>query len=352
MNGFPLHRIDLNLLVVFEALMIERSVKLAADRLAKTPSTVSHALARLREQLDDPLLVCSNGKMVPSPYAVDLIEDVRPILLSISQVLQPSENFDPATSKRTFRISVFSMPGVISEVISRVSAEAPNVKIECVPRSPGIWEEVVEERVDVALLCAETPLPDRLSEQLIDPLHRYVIARTGHPAMKCWSRVAWQRWPHVIVDVSDRDNERVEDRLTQLGLHRRIGASVSGYAALSEIVASTDMLTNQQPIFLGDGLQQNKLKILEAPVPLPDLFLRFCWSKRLDKDPANKWIRSIVMTSLAAQQAQADDWIKTSKVVPARNLVPNAQIAPATAVADGPMAAAVKAAVLAPGSGG
>ncbi|MFQ5624755.1 MAG: LysR family transcriptional regulator, partial [Paracoccaceae bacterium] len=78
MNEVQLHRLDLNLLVTFEALMDARSVSLAARKLGKTPSAVSHALARLRDQVGDPLLVKVGGKMRPSPFALTLIEDVRP----------------------------------------------------------------------------------------------------------------------------------------------------------------------------------------------------------------------------------------------------------------------------------
>ena len=87
MNEIQLHRIDLNLLVVFEALMLEGSVAAAADKLGKTPSAVSHALARLREQVGDPLIVKVGWRMQPSPFALTLIEEVRPILRSVKRVL-------------------------------------------------------------------------------------------------------------------------------------------------------------------------------------------------------------------------------------------------------------------------
>lgn len=83
MKEIQLHRIDLNLLVVFEALMVEGSVVAAAEKLGKTPSAISHALARLRDQVGDPLLVNVGGRMQPSPFALTLIDDVGPILRSV-----------------------------------------------------------------------------------------------------------------------------------------------------------------------------------------------------------------------------------------------------------------------------
>lgn len=97
MKEIDFHRLDLNLLVTFEVLMTEGSVTRAAARLKRTQSAVSHSLARLREQLGDPLLVKMGSGMAPSPFAQRLIEDVRPILRSIRRCVAPPEPFDPAT---------------------------------------------------------------------------------------------------------------------------------------------------------------------------------------------------------------------------------------------------------------
>jgi DNA-binding transcriptional LysR family regulator len=104
MNEIQLHRVDLNLLVVFEVLMDEQSVSLAARRLFKTPSAISHSLSRLREQTGDPLMVMVAGRMQPSPYALRLIEDVRPILQSVRRAMQRDAAFDPTASHRMFRV--------------------------------------------------------------------------------------------------------------------------------------------------------------------------------------------------------------------------------------------------------
>ena len=136
----PLHRLDLNLLVTFEALMDEGSVAKAAERLNKTPSTVSHALARLREQVGDPLMVKVGGKMQASPFAEALIEDVRPILRSIERVVTPPEPFDPTTSTRTFRIAVPAITALIAEVFARINEAAPGVALEWVNLGPHLYD--------------------------------------------------------------------------------------------------------------------------------------------------------------------------------------------------------------------
>jgi DNA-binding transcriptional LysR family regulator len=105
MNEIDLRRFDLNLLVVFDVLMIERSVTRAAERLGRAQSAVSHSLSRLREQFGDPLLIKGGMRMQPTAFALDLIEQARPMLGGIQRVLSPAHVFDPATSRRVFRLA-------------------------------------------------------------------------------------------------------------------------------------------------------------------------------------------------------------------------------------------------------
>jgi DNA-binding transcriptional LysR family regulator len=130
MNEIQLHRVDLNLLVVFEVLMDEQSVSLAARRLFKTPSAISHSLSRLREQTGDPLMVMVAGRMQPSPYALGLIEDVRPILQSVRRAMQRDAAFDPTASHRMFRVAMPVVPALVTRATARVQELAPDVGID------------------------------------------------------------------------------------------------------------------------------------------------------------------------------------------------------------------------------
>jgi DNA-binding transcriptional LysR family regulator len=152
MNEIDLHRVDLNLLVVFESLMETRSVTATAERIGRTQSAVSHSLARLRDQLQDPLRVRVGGTMQPSPFAELIVEDVRPILRSIRRVIAPRSLFDPATSDRVFRIAMPTLTKVIAEVSARVEAEAPDVKIEWLPAHHDVYAALGEGLVDLAHL--------------------------------------------------------------------------------------------------------------------------------------------------------------------------------------------------------
>src|ERR1041385_6679777 len=127
MNEIDLRKIDLILLVACEALMVERIVTGAAERLGRTQSAVSHSLSRLREQLGDPLLVKTRGGMQPTLFARDLMEGVRPLLRSLQRILSPQLAFDPAQSQRVFRLAApdFALT-LFTRVLAMLRRDAPS----------------------------------------------------------------------------------------------------------------------------------------------------------------------------------------------------------------------------------
>lgn len=314
MNEIQLQRLDLNLLVVFEALMEEGSVVRASERLNKTPSAVSHALGRLREQLGDPLMVNVGGKMRPSPFAEQLIGEVSPILKTISRVVQPPQPFDPAASHRVFRVAAPPIMALIADVSQRVYAQAPNVGIEWVGPTPQSYLKVAEGEVDLALGAIETT-PESTLEAVLPPLKRYTFARDGHPALERWDREAWIYWPHVMVGLAEAARQTVEERIAQLGVERRVGARIPEFSGVGPLVAGSDMLANQVAVMVLDDIERYGLRVLEAPVDLPDLTLRFVWSARLANEPGAVWLRRIVMACFAAQVARAEAAIARAEVI-------------------------------------
>lgn len=305
MNDIQLHRLDLNLLVTFDALMTEGSVTKAAERLNKTPSAVSHALARLREQVGDPLMVKVGGKMQPSPHALKLIEDVRPILRSIQRAIVPPQPFDPATSTRTFRIAVPAITPLISEVFARMSTEAPGVSVEWVSLGPHLYTAVADEQVDLAILGADTTLPEGLMERKMPPLQRYTYMRQGHPAAENWTKQAWLDWPHVMVGVSNAARQTVEDKVARDGLKRRIGANLPEFSGVAPLLARTNMLGTTVALFMVDDVRTYGLIAKRPPIDLPDITFRFFWSARVSQDPGLKWLRSVVIGAYEAVHERA-----------------------------------------------
>lgn len=274
--------------------MTDGSVTKAAERLNKTPSAISHALGRLREQTGDPLMVKVAGKMQPSPFALQLIEDVRPILRAIQRAVSPPEPFDPASSGRIFRIALPAMTSLITEVSARINEAAPGVSIEWVPLGPSVLPAVADEQIDLALLGADKTLPEGLMEKRMPPLERYTFMRSGHPALEKWDKQAWLDWPHVMVGMGNAARQTVEDQIRRDGLERHIGARLSEFSGVAPLLARTNMLWTTVKPFVVHDIETYGLAVVRPPVEVPNFEFRFIWSARLSADPGNQWLRDTV----------------------------------------------------------
>ncbi|MBA3911664.1 MAG: LysR family transcriptional regulator [Rhodobacter sp.] len=306
MKEIQLSRLDLNLLVVFETLMEEGSVAAAADKLGKTPSAVSHALARLRDQVGDPLIVKVGGRMQPSPFALELIEEVRPILRSIKRVMMTKESFDPATSDRVFRIAMPWMPGVIRKVVNAVQGQASGVKLEWLRADSAAYPAVAEGLYDLVHLGGDRRLPDGLEEIEMPPFGRCSFVRKDHPALQDWGLHAWSKWPHLQVSIANDVRSPVDTSQTEKGLTRQIGALISEFAGIGSLLAGTDLIGTFPPILMAQDMQVWGLRALRPPLDFPPFRVRFFWSSRLASDAGSAWLREIVLRVYREEHATAE----------------------------------------------
>jgi DNA-binding transcriptional LysR family regulator len=307
MNEIDLHRVDLNLLVVFESLMETRSVTATAERIGRTQSAVSHSLARLRDQLQDPLLVRVGGTMQPSPFAELIVEDVRPILRSIRRVIAPRSLFDPATSDRVFRIAMPTLTKVIAEVSARVEAEAPDVKIEWLPAHHDVYAALGEGLVDLAHLGGEPRLPDGLAQQVMEPFSWVTFARRDHPACDAWGLDAWRRFPHLMVNVTRSVQNPFPVAPRDDAGTRRVSAMIGDSAGVASLLAKSDFLATFPPMLLAWDMEAFGLRAMKPPVELGPVLVRFFWSSRLANDAGSIWIRSIVIEAYRHLQYEAEE---------------------------------------------
>ena len=315
MNEIDLHRVDLNLLVVFEVLMETRSVTATAQKIGRTQSAVSHSLARLRDQLGDPLLVRVGGKMQPSPYAEMIIADVRPILRSIRRVITPRDLFDPATSDRIFRIAMPTLTKDIAEVSARVEAEAPHVKIEWLPAHRDVYAALSEGLIDLAHLGGEPRLPDGLEQQVMEPFSWVTFARRDHPACADWGLEAWRRYPHLMVNVTQTMQNPFPVAAQDDPGSRRVSAMIGDSAGVASLLAKSDFLATFPAILLAWDMEAFGLRALRPPVDLGSVLVRFFWSARLANDAGGSWIRSIVIESYRRVQAEAEAKLSGERLI-------------------------------------
>jgi DNA-binding transcriptional LysR family regulator len=307
MKKIDLRRIDLNLLVVFDVLMQERSVTRAAERLGRTQSAVSHALARLREQLDDPLLVKSGARMDASPFAEHLVLEVRPILSNIERVLVPPQAFDPATTAREFRIAIPDINASLFPLLAaRMRRAAPACLLEWLARDGNAALAVAEGRIDVALLPSAVPLPDGVDFTEAGAFKWASFVRKAHPAASAWGRAAWSKWPHVGVRVGMRVDSPVDTAASLADDRRQITTWVPHFSAVAPLLAHTDLIATLPMLVMVDTIKPYGLRVLKAPIRIEPMPHRLIWSRRLGNDAAVRWLRSQVEAVLNEVTAAAD----------------------------------------------
>ncbi|MSQ70929.1 MAG: LysR family transcriptional regulator [Betaproteobacteria bacterium] len=296
MHKIDLRRIDLNLLLVFEVLMAERNVTRAAERLGRTQSAVSHSLARLRDQLGDPLLVKSGGRMGASPFAEQLVREIRPILSNIQRVLAPQQAFDPALTTREFRIAIPDLNDTLFPLlVERVRREAPLAAIEWVARDAQVLLAVVEGQIDIALVPAAMTLPDGIACVAVKPFRWASFLRQGHPAIRDWGRAAWSKWPHVAVRTDARVPSPVEMAASQVRGRRTVSTWVPHFSAVAPLLARTDLIATLPGMVMGDRLARFGLHAMKTPILIEPMPHQLIWSQRLGNDTALRWLRGHVV---------------------------------------------------------
>lgn len=292
MHQIDLRAFDLNLLVVFEVLMIERSVTRAAERLGRTQSAVSHSLARLRSQLGDPLLTKGGVRMQPTTVALELMEQARPMLRGIERLLAPRHVFDPATSRRVFRVAApdFTL-SLFASLLARLRSDAPGISVEwTAPREPTLLD-LAEGLIDVAIVPAQLRMPDGVNSEAIGALKWQCFCRKDHPALSKWGRKSWSQWPHLAVRVGDSLTSPVNLAAAAAGVERRIAGWVPHFSAIAPVLAGSDLLATLPAIAMAETLHPYRLGSREVPFPIEPLPHAMVWSSRRSADPDMTWLR-------------------------------------------------------------
>jgi LysR family transcriptional regulator, mexEF-oprN operon transcriptional activator len=292
MSQIDLRNFDLNLLVVFDVLMSQRSVTRAAERLGRTQSAVSHSLARLRNQLGDPLLTKGGARMQATALALDLIEEVRPMLGGIERVLSPQHVFDPRSSRRVFRLAAPDfMLTLYTGLIAQLRKEAPGIAVEwTTPREPTLLD-VAEGLIDAAIVPTVLRWPPGVTGASVGALGWRCFARSGHPAFSGWSSNTWARWPHLAVRVGDAVTSPVETAMSAAGLTRTIGGWAPNFCAVAPVLSRSDLIATLPALTMAEGQRAYGLESVEVPFKIPPLPHAVVWCSGRSRDPALNWFR-------------------------------------------------------------
>lgn len=308
MHEIDITTVDLNLLVVLDVLLQERSVTRAAMRLHRTQSATSHALGRLRDQLEDPLLVRVGGEMRPTPKGERLAAEVSRILRTIRRVLAHEGAFDAATTDRVFTlVGPDFIATALPVLLAHMANATPFAGVELVPAGPGMFRDVAEGRVDIAIAPQPTTKIDGLQSAPLASLEWAVYARRDHPAVTGWCANAWAAYPHVRVRTSSDGESPVDLAARVQNLARRSGPFLPHFLLAPPLLARTDLLMTVPRAVLADVAPRFGLVALPCPFMLAPIELSLFWSAQLDRDPAVTWFRAQVRAAAEGAFQPSDE---------------------------------------------
>jgi DNA-binding transcriptional LysR family regulator len=296
-----LRNFDLNLLVAFDLLMQEQNVSRAAERMFVGQSAMSHILQRLRQQLDDPLLVKTPSGMKPTDRALALIDPVRAVLRDVKRLISARDEFDPAKSLRRFVIAATDYMEllVIPALVERIARYAPSVDIQVKRTETAFPERELEYNdLDVVLGFEAILKPPgyMIVEKLFDDRMTCLVSR-NHPAIRGDSLTLdeYVSMKHMLISRTGTRIGVIDEWLAEKGLERRIALIVPHFLSAPFIVAKTDMLLSVPERIAAQFAGLAPLSVLPVPIDLAPYELIMVWHPLRENDPAHCWLREQIM---------------------------------------------------------
>jgi len=296
--------VDLNLLVALDVLLSERSVTKAARRLGLSPSAMSRTLARLRLATGDPLLVQAGRVLVPTPYAEALAGQVHALARDAQAALRPpATRLDLASLDRTFTIRAGEgfVELLAAPLMAVIATIAPHVRLRFVLKPDKDAQPLREGLIDLEIGVIRTSAPEVRTQLLFRDRH-VGVARNGHPLLKAGSITPenYAACGHVVASRRGEFREAIDDALGLLGLRRRIQLVVPSYPEAMRVARGSDLVALVPRSCLGNALAAGhagnlKIESFELPVRTPEFNISAIWHPRMDADPAQRWLRDIIM---------------------------------------------------------
>jgi len=288
---------DLNLLVVFDAVMQDRSVTRAGRRIGLSQPAMSHALNRLRDLLKDELFVRTPTGMRPTPRAEQLAALLRQTLRELQQVLQP-ETFVPATADRRFSLAINNYAAVVvaPPLVTAVSTAAPSVQLDLRPSGTlDIIECLDRGDLDLAIGSLDSFGERFACTQLLED-EFVMVMRRRHPAGRgALSAKVLAGLTHLDPPTGE-NTDFLDAWLSERGLTRRI-ALRAPYLSARAILSRSDLAATLSRRIAQEFVRTDRLQIHELPVKSPVVRTTMLWHRRLDEHPAHRWLRDRIVAA-------------------------------------------------------
>ncbi|WP_431768376.1 LysR family transcriptional regulator [Pseudomonas orientalis] len=287
-----LRRFDLNLLVILDALLSEQHVTRAAERLHLSQPAVSHALARLRDLLGDPLLVRQGGALIATARALELATPLAEALGQVQALLAPNR-FDPASAKRRFRVAMsdYSAAIFLPGLVRLLRREAPGIDLQIIQASrEGMVDGVLNGDLDLAAGV----FPDMPAELRTTPLfeehYTCLIDRDSLPKTGVLDLPAYLSRPHVLLEMRGSGTPEIERALAAIRERRHVAISLPHWGVAPQLIQGTDLILTVSSRGLLN-IDQAHLISVPPPFQIPSFAFELAWHARRGGDTGLQWLR-------------------------------------------------------------
>lgn len=295
-----LRDVDLNLLLAFDALMRERHVTRAAERLDISQSSMSVSLAKLRDLLHDEVLVRAGGGLMPTELALAMWPRVQEAVQAIERAFEPAAAFDPATARDSFRMIVIDyLDFLLMPAVMRVIREqAPGLRLEILQPNPHRFGDMLAAG-DLDLAISYFPnAPEYLKSRRLFGDRFVGLCGRHHPALAAELDVgAFCALPHVTIepDASQIYNVQIDAALEPHGCRRNVRMVKPNFLALPYVLATSDLVACVPARLARRMTGMAPVALFDLPLDLPTFDVRMLWHPRTANAPAHEWLRGVVV---------------------------------------------------------
>ena len=288
---------DISLLRVFHAVMEERNVTAAAQRLGQSQSTVSAALARLREALGDELFLRARYGVEPTEKALAMAPDIAAGLERLEQAFRAAEPFDPATTKRRFRLLLgpYAEVVLVPDLTAALARQAPMALLETAPIGPDLDPRHLSGRAfDLAIGRFAAPSEDLVVSELFEDGFRCLVAPQALPDGATLDRDLYETLPHVVVAPPGKWRTGLHRRMETKGLRRNIAVTVSHFLTAASTVARLQGIATVPAKVAALTAGPYGLRNLPVPLDLGTFPTELAWHPHLRRDQGHSWLRGLI----------------------------------------------------------
>lgn len=292
MNAVDGQELDLSLLRAFRALLEERHVTRAAQRLGMTQSATSHALSRLRRRFDDPLFVRGPRGVVPTPRAEALGPEVTAILARLEKLGAPPGPLDPSKLTRRFVIggADFAEMIFLPQLVTSLRKNAPSVDLVFRPIGAMLEEELARNQLDLAVGVFPKAEPRLVRKKLFE--ERFVcMLRKRHPALSNFTVHSWAEMMHVLVSPRGEGGGVVDEALAKRKLRRRIMVRTATFLTAPLLVEASDCVTTLPRRIAETMAKGREVVLIPPPMPVNGFTVSMVFHERSRSDPEHAWLR-------------------------------------------------------------